>query len=150
MLRFFRRWIFLGQLVPSLALKGTQFSHPPLRSGQIVPIHHLRTVVLRLFSAPVHCPLSSVRYDCFRMFANAVLELRRSKHFGMAAPAEDPALDFKQVGQFDAELDASIAEGFDLLCGVPVFFLNQLRGPVVELDADLMLGVTAEYAEGVF
>jgi hypothetical protein len=53
------------QLCPSLALKGTRFSHPPLRSGQtfgLPPTHfirypysgtqkHLRTVVLRQLSA---------------------------------------------------------------------------------------------------
>ena len=36
--------------------KGTRFSHPQLRFGQIVPIYHLRTPVLRHQSSKISHP----------------------------------------------------------------------------------------------
>ena len=106
-LRFSRRWLSLGRLVPSLALKGTQLflarpkgtcsRHPSQTQGKSA-VYQLRTVVLRqspcaalranlrFTSYALSCSVCSLLPGFCHLFSNIASACLRMLFFSFAGP----------------------------------------------------------------
>jgi hypothetical protein len=59
--------------------------------------------------------------------------------FGVGAEAEDPAFDFFEAVEGHFELGTAIGEVDSLLAGVPLAAADEVSGPGVEFDEDVVL-----------
>src|SRR5437867_3822762 len=76
-------------------------------------------------------------------------EFQRSHNGRATAPTQNPALDFRETGQFQTQLDAAILRFGQLLRGMPAFFADVISGELVEANDHVKLAWSGEDAKTV-
>ncbi len=81
--------------------------------------------------------------------ANRFGQFGWANHDSVAAPAQDPALDFLQTRKLKPQLHAAVPESAQHLGFVPLFFADEISHAPAEPNDDVVIALSGMNAEAI-